>query len=75
MAEPYNYHRNSLFHPVFHDDVRTWKDYDVFYKAFFRKEKEKGPDGKKKVKKAAKYQCGHVVAKNFSSGPQGVVEM
>lgn len=65
----------KIFHPVPHDDVRTWKDYDVFYEAFFREEKEKGPDGKEKVKKAAKYQWGHVIAENFSPGPQGVVEV
>ncbi len=62
----------KIFHPVPHDDVRTWKDYDTFYEAFFHEEKE--ADGKK-IKKPAKYQWGHVVAENFSPGAQGVTEV
>ena len=26
----------KVFHPVPHDDVRTWKDYDAFYSHFFK---------------------------------------
>ncbi|KAL8815843.1 MAG: hypothetical protein Q9223_005063 [Gallowayella weberi] len=62
------------FHPVPHDDVRTWKDYDSFYESFFQKS-EKGTDGKEVRKLPGKYQWGHVVAENFSAGQQGVGEL
>ena len=66
----------KVFHPVPHDDVRTWKDYDAFYEAFFQ---PAGPaaEGKeaKSAKTPARYKFGHVVAENFSPGPQGVVEV
>ncbi|KAL8803006.1 MAG: hypothetical protein Q9182_003432 [Xanthomendoza sp. 2 TL-2023] len=62
------------FHPVPHDDVRTWKDYDSFYENFFPKS-EKGADGKEVKKLPGKYQWGHVVAENFSAGQQGVGEL
>ena len=65
---------SKIFHPVPHDSVRTWKDYDAFYEKFFHEadEEAEGKDGKKKP---AKYQWGHVVAENFSPGPQGVKEV
>ncbi|KAL8686397.1 MAG: hypothetical protein Q9224_005460 [Gallowayella concinna] len=62
------------FHPVPHDDVRTWKDYDSFYENFFQKS-EKGADGKEVKKVPGKYEWGHVVSENFSPGQQGVGEL
>ncbi|KAL8669348.1 MAG: hypothetical protein Q9168_006053 [Polycauliona sp. 1 TL-2023] len=59
------------FHPVPHDDVRTWKDYDSFYGSFFKKS-EKGAEDKKA---SGKYEWGHVVAENFAPGPQGIDEL
>lgn len=64
----------KIFHPVPHDDVRNWKDYDLFYRQYFCKA-DKEAEGKEGKKKPAKYQWGHVVAENFSSGPQGVKEV
>ncbi|KAL8832518.1 MAG: hypothetical protein Q9170_004852 [Blastenia crenularia] len=64
----------KIFHPVPHDDVRTWKDYDNFYECFFHKA-DKEAEGKEGKKLAAKYEWGHVVAENFSPGQQGVREM
>ena len=64
----------KIFHPVPHDDVRTWKDYDTFYERFFH-EADKEADGKEGNKIPAKYRWGHVVAENFPPGNQGVQEM
>lgn len=64
----------KVFHPVPHDDVRTWKDYDAFYERFFHEADEEA-DGKLGKKKPAKYQWGHVVAEDFSPGAQGVREV
>ncbi|KAL8902135.1 MAG: hypothetical protein Q9207_004867 [Kuettlingeria erythrocarpa] len=73
-------HQNTLafgkvFHPVPHDDVRTWKDYDTFYGCFFSGSKT----GKEKSAAATaappKYKWGHVVAENFPPGPRGVAEV
>lgn len=64
----------KIFHPVPHDNVRTWKDYSTFYEAFFHDEnKADGKDAKNK--KTAKYKLGHVVAENFPPGVEGVTEM
>lgn len=80
----------KVFHPVPHDDVRTWKDYDAFYSHFFQgagadatgaaksTEGAKAEEGAEKgVKKAkpSKYKWGHVVAENFPPGEQGVAEV
>lgn len=65
----------KIFHPVPHDDVRTWKDYDAFYEKFFHEEKAEGKEGAKKPPPPPKYRLGHVVAENFSPGPQGMVEV
>lgn len=66
-----------VFHPVPHDDVRNWKDYDAFYEKFFKEadaEAEgKGKEAKKKT--PAKYMWGHVVEDNFSHGERGVSEV
>ncbi|KAI4271941.1 MAG: hypothetical protein LQ337_005643 [Flavoplaca oasis] len=62
------------FHPVPHDDVRTWKDYDTFYESFFKKS-EKGADGKEERTLPARHEWGHVVAENFSPGQRGVEEL
>ena len=64
----------KIFHPVPHDDVRNWKDYDLFYRQYFCKA-DKEAEGKEGKKKPAKYRWGHVVAENFSPGPQGVKEV
>ena len=65
----------KIFHPVPHDDVRTWKDYDAFYEAFFH-EADKEADGKEaRNKKPARYRWGHVIADNFSPGVEGVREV
>lgn len=63
-----------IFHPVPHDSVRNWKDYDTFYSSFFH-EGGSGAESKGGVKKPAKYRWGHVVAENFSPGEQGLREM
>ncbi|KAI4209258.1 MAG: hypothetical protein LQ351_007798 [Letrouitia transgressa] len=63
-----------IFHPVPHDDVRTWKDYENFYEYFFHAA-DKEAEGKDERKKPARHEWGHVVAENFSPGPQGVQEM
>ncbi|KAI4137927.1 MAG: hypothetical protein L6R39_007041 [Caloplaca ligustica] len=73
-AHQNTYAFGKIFHPVPHDDVRTWKDYEQFYGCFFSKagKKPEGPDAKKM---SAKYKWGHVVAENFSPGQPGVEEM
>lgn len=63
-----------VFHPVPHDDVKTWKDYDTFYEHFFH-EADAEADGKTGKKKPSKYRWGHVVAEEFSPGGQGVREV
>lgn len=72
-------HQNTVafgraFHPVPHDDVRTWKEYDKFYETFFKKS-EKGADGEQVRTVPARYEWGHVVAENFSPGQQGIGEL
>ena len=54
-----------VFHPVPHDEVRTWADYDTFYEHFFH-EADLEAEGKEGKKRPAKYKWGHVVAENFS---------
>ena len=63
-----------IFHPVPHDSVRTWKDYDTFYECFFHKADAEA-EGKEGKKKPAKYQWGHVVEDNFSPGNRGLWEV
>ncbi len=63
-----------IFHPVPHDAVRNWKQYDAFYSSFFQGVEDKA-DPKNVKKTPAKYKWGHVVAENFSPGPQGVREV
>ena len=63
-----------IFHPVPHDSVRTWKDYNVFYEKFF-KEADLEADGKDGAKKPAKYRWGHVVSENFAPGEEGLKVM
>ena len=64
----------KLFHPVPHDSVQTWADYDSFYEKFF-KESAAEPGGHASGKTSAKYEWGHVVADNFSPGANGVREV
>ena len=63
-----------IFHPVPHDSVRNWKQYDSFYEYFFSKADEEAT-GKEGKKTPAKYRWGHVVADNFSPGEQGLKEL
>lgn len=63
-----------IFHPVPHDAVRTWKDYDAFYGTFFHEGAEVA-GGPKGAKTPARYKWGHVVSENFGPGDQGVREM
>lgn len=63
-----------VFHPVPHDAVRNWKQYDEFYENFFH-ESDRVADGKEGSKVPPKYRWGHVVADYFSPGPQGVREV
>lgn len=73
-AKSNSYAFGRIFHPVPHDDVRTWKDYDAFYERYF-KEADEEADGKSGKKKPAKYQWGHVVEENFSPGDRGTKEV
>jgi phospholipase D1/2 len=59
----------KVFHPVPHDSVRNWKDYDEFYEKYFRL-----ADPKKKDDKGGKYKVGHVVEENFPGGVKEVKE-
>ena len=73
-ARTNSYAFGRIFHPVPHDDVRTWKDYDAFYEVFF-KGADAEADGKEGNKKPAKYMWGHVVEENFSPGDRGAQEV
>lgn len=54
--------------------MQTWKEYDTFYEHFFHEADEEA-DGKTGKKMPSKYMWGHVVAEEFSPGPQGVREV
>ena len=69
-----SYAFGMIFHPVPHDNVRSWKDYDIFYEAFFHEAGQEA-GGKEGRKKPPKYKWGHVVEENFSPGDQGVREV
>jgi phospholipase D1/2 len=73
-ARTNSYAFGRIFHPVPHDDIRTWKDYDAFYETFFKAADEEA-EGKKSNQKPAKYQWGHVVEEKFSPGDRGVREV
>jgi len=62
-----------IFHPVPHDAVRNWSDYQTWYEKYFREVKEEA--GGTREKKPAKYEYGHVVAEEFANGEQGLREM
>ena len=62
-----------IFHPVPHDGVLTWKDYNAFYEVFF-KDSGENAEGKD-LKRPAKYKWGHVVESYFSSGERGMREV
>ena len=74
QARQNTYAFGKIFHPVPHDDVRTWKDYDEYYERYFHEADEEA-EGKTGKKKPAKYQWGHVVKEEFSPGEQGVREV
>jgi phospholipase D1/2 len=59
----------KVFHPVPHDSVVTWKDYDEWYEKHFRE-----ADPKDKTKPVGKYKVGHVVSEEFPGGVQQVKE-
>jgi phospholipase D1/2 len=59
----------KIFHPVPHDSVVTWKDYDEWYEKHFKE-----ADPKDKTKPFGKYKVGHVVAEEFPGGVQQVKE-
>jgi phospholipase D1/2 len=59
----------KIFHPVPHDTVRNWKDYDEFFGKYFHSQ------GKDAEKKAPLYEWGHVVNEEFSPGERGLVEV
>lgn len=59
----------NVFHPVPHDSVLTWKQYDEWYEQYFRE-----ADPKDKNKPVGKYKVGHVVAEAFPGGVQQVKE-
>lgn len=62
-----------VFHPVPHDSVRTWKDYESYYEHFFKSADKDAQDGEKKA--PSKYMWGHVVAEEFAPGGQGVKQV
>lgn len=64
----------KIFHPVPHDSVRTWKEYETFYEHFFQKAHEEAKESES-AKRPSKYMWGHVVAENFSPGDQGTKEV
>ncbi len=64
----------KIFHPVPHDDVKTWDEYQKYYEVYFH-EADDEADGKEGKKKPAKYMWGHVVEEEFSPGEQGIKEV
>ncbi|KAK3680162.1 hypothetical protein LTR78_000539 [Recurvomyces mirabilis] len=61
-----------VFHPVPADNVRNWKQYDDFFGTYFK------PEEAKKGEAAARpstWKYGHVVASEFSQGPNGLREV
>ena len=63
----------QVFHPVPHDSVRTWKDYESYYEHFFKSADKDAQEGEKKA--PSKYMWGHVVAEEFAPGAQGVKQV
>lgn len=60
-----------VFHPVPHDSVRTWKEYDQYYERFFPDPAKAAAHGKD-TSKPSTYKWGHVVAEEFPQGEEGV---
>lgn len=60
----------KAFHPVPHDNVRTWKDYDNFYENFFKKS-EKGADGKEVRQLPVKIRVGSCCRRELLSWSAG----
>ncbi|TLD28039.1 phospholipase D/nuclease [Venturia nashicola] len=59
----------KVFHPVPHDAVKNWKQYDEWYEQYF-----KAANPKDKDDKPGKYKVGHVVSELFPGGVQEVKE-
>ena len=64
----------KIFHPIPHDSVKTWNDYQKYYEVYFHGADDEA-DGKEGKKKPAKYMWGHVVEEEFSPGAQGTKEV
>ena len=60
---------SKVFHPIPHDSVRTWDQYNEWYEKLFR-----AADPKKKDQPAGPYKVGHVVKEEFPGGVQEVKE-
>lgn len=58
----------KVFRPVPSNAVRTWADYQNYYRQYF----VSPSPPRTKDPKPAPYQYGHVFKKNFPEGPQGV---
>ncbi|KAE9977221.1 hypothetical protein BLS_001552 [Venturia inaequalis] len=59
----------KVFHPVPHDSVKNWKQYDDWYEQYFKAANPKAKDDK-----PGKYKVGHVVSELFPGGAQEVKE-
>lgn len=59
----------KVFHPVPHDNVKNWKDYETWYENLFRAADPKNPK-----KPAGPYKVGHVVKEEFPNGVGEVKE-
>lgn len=57
----------KVFHPVPHDSVKNWKQYDDWYEQYFKLANPKVKDDR-----PGKYKVGHVVSELF---PGGVAEV
>lgn len=65
----------KIFHPVPHDSVQNWNQYEDFYERFFRPADPKDPNSQDPKKKAGAYKVGHVVREEFPGGVAEVKEL
>ena len=59
----------KVFHPIPHDSVQTWEQYNEWYEKLFQ-----AADPKNKNKPAGPYKVGHVVREEFPGGVREVKE-